>query len=163
MQNLNREKAKSILKMARITSVPVDVKKIASVLGFTVVEYPFPDKLSGQVTVIEGQKIIGVNEKHPKTRQRYTIAHELGHFLNGHQHYQMSYIDDHTRFYDPHFHQEKEADLFAGELLMPKDLLEKDVAELGVDVTKLSEKYVVSEQSMIIRLTSTGLMNKFGV
>lgn len=162
MDNLNREKVKSLLKMASITSVPVDVEKIASILDFKIVKYPFPDKLSGQVTIVEGQKIIGVNEKHSETRQRYTIAHELGHFLNGHQHYQTSYVDDHTRFYDPHFHQEKEADLFASELLMPKDLLEKDVADIGIDTVKLSEKYQVSEQSMIIRLTSTGLMNKYG-
>ena len=160
MTSLNREKVNSLLKMTKIVEAPIDLDKISSVLGFKIIPYPFPDKLSGKVTIIENQKIIGVNSNHPKTRQRYTIAHEIGHFLNGHEHYQKNYIDDETRYFDPHFHQEKEADLFASELLMPKLMIEKDSNYIGLDPKKLAEKYQVSEQAMIIRLTSTGLIRR---
>lgn len=157
----NRDKAESILRMARINNAPVDIDKVASALKFKVVRYPFPDKLKGRVLIKDGVKVIGVNENHPVTLQRYTIAHELGHYLNGHEHHEKSFINDDTRFYEPYFQQEKEADAFAAEILMPKFLLEKDLAELGLDIKKLLEKYEVSEQALWIRLTSLRLAEKY--
>lgn len=161
MTSENRKKAEAIIKLAGIKEIPVDIRKIADALKIKVVEYPFPEKLSGKVTVVNGQMIIGVNKNHPEVRQRYTIAHEIGHFVNGHQHYQKTYVEDDKRFFDPHFHQEKEADIFAGELLMPKSFLEDDVRNIGTDIQELAKKYNVSVQAMTIRLTSSGLLNKY--
>lgn len=160
---LNRQKANDLLAMVKAKSPPVDVEKIAEELGFLVVPYPFSDKNRGilHIDPEKGDKAIGVNENHPKVMQRFTIAHELGHYLNGHQHYEKTFIDDETRFFDPHFKQEQEVDLFAAELLMPKKWLEKDVQELGLDAKKLAEKYEVSEQAMWIRLTSLRLAQKY--
>lgn len=157
----NREKAMSILKMARITQAPIDVDTVAKALGFKVVPFDFPNQRKGMVVIEQGIKAIGVNKNHPKSLQRYTVAHELGHYLNGHSHYENELIDDETRFHDHHFQQEREADLFAAELLMPKDFLEKDLAEIGLDIQKLLEKYQVSEQAMWIRLTSLNLAEKY--
>ncbi len=157
----NREKALSILKMARITQAPVEVDTVAKVLGFKVVPFDFPNERKGMVVIENDIKAIGVNKGHPNTLQRYTVAHELGHYLNGHGHFENELIDDETRFHDHHFQQEREADLFAAELLMPKDFLEKDLAEIGLDIPKLLEKYQVSEQAMWIRLTSLNLAEKY--
>ncbi len=157
----NRDKAESVLKMARINEAPIDIDEVALSLGFKVVRYPFPDKLKGRVLIKDGVKVIGVNENHPVALQRYTIAHELGHYLNGHEHYEKTFIADETRFFDPNFQQEKEADAFAAEILMPKYILEKDLAELGLDINKLIEKYQVSEQALWIRLTSLRLAEKY--
>lgn len=59
--------------------------------------------------------------------------------------------------------EEKEANLFAAELLMPRQFLERDVAEIGVvdleeeDVIReLAEKYEVSTQAMTFRLNYLG-------
>lgn len=162
-KNNNRQKAESILKMAGITKPPVDVNKVAEKLGFMVLPHPFPDKRRGIIHINTEQNIkaIGVNKNHPITLQRFTVAHELGHFLNGHQHYENTFIDDEKRYFDPHFHQEKEADLFAAELLMPRGFLEKDLAEIGLDIEKLKELYQISEQALWIRLTSLGLAEKY--
>ncbi len=159
----NRQKSITLLRSARILEAPVDVKKIASFLGFKVIEYPFPDKLKGVVRIRENQsiKVIGVNDKHPEYLQRYTIAHELGHYLNGHEHLENEFIDDDTRYYDSHFQQEKDADRFAAELLMPKNFLEEDLKIIGLDIEKLKEKYNVSEQALWIRLTSLRLAEKY--
>src|SRR5258708_26855569 len=119
----NRDKAESILRMAQIREAPIDIDKVALSLGFKVVRYPFPDKLKGRVLIKDGVKVIGVNENHPSTLQRYTIAHELGHYLNGHEYHEKTFNNDETRFYEPYFQQEKEADMFAAELLMPKYIL----------------------------------------
>lgn len=161
MTSQNRDKAESILKLANITKAPVDLNKVGESLGFTILPFPFPDKRKGMVLIENNHKTIGVNKNHPITAQRYTIAHELGHYLNGHSHYDNSFNNDETRFFDPHFQQEKEADLFAAELLMPKDFLIKDLTEIGIDIDKLTQKYQVSEQAMWIRLTSLRLAERF--
>lgn len=130
----NREKAESILKLARITEAPVDITKVAEALGFMVIPFDFPKKRRGMLIIENGVKAIGINKDDPLTVQRYTIAHELGQYLNGHVHHGNQFIDDETGFYDNHFQQEKEADLFSSELLMPKDFLEKDLATMGLDI-----------------------------
>jgi len=162
-EGINRQKVNSLLAMAQIKKPPVDVKRIAEELGFMVVPYPFDDKKRGilHIDPAKGDKVIGVNETHPKVMRRFTIAHEIGHFLNGHQHYEKTFIDDETKYYDPHFRQEKEADMFAAELLMPKKWLEVDVQKIGLEAKGLAKKYQVSEQAMWIRLTSTGLARKY--
>lgn len=160
----NREKATSLLKMAKVSKAPVDVHNIAKLLGFTVIESDFPDKYSGEI-FIEGEvKSIGVNKNHTVKRQRFTIAHELGHYLNGHQYFDEDgemLEDTEFDFNNPLHKQEREANLFASELLMPKEFLIKDLEELGLNMNKLTERYQVSEQAMWIRLTSLRLAEKY--
>ncbi len=159
----NRQKALTLLKALRITEAPVDVNKIAKYLGFMVIPYDFPEGVKGMMTVEEDNSIkaIGVNKSHPEYLQRYTIAHELGHYLNGHKHIDKEFIDDDTKYYDSGFQQEKEADRFAAELLMPVEYLEQDLKQWGIDIKKLTEKYKVSEQALWIRLTTLRLAEKY--
>lgn len=157
----NREKAVSLLKAANIEKAPVDLDKIAKLLGFMVVPYPFPDKRKGMVFIEGGVRVIGINEKHPISLQRYTVGHEFGHFVNGHQHEDNMFIEDETKYFDHHFQQEREADAFSGELLMPKHFLEYDLALMGLDIEKLIELYQVSEQAMWIRLKTLRLAEKY--
>jgi len=160
----NREKALSLLKMAGIKEAPVDVHKIAKLLNFTIIEAEFPNSYSGEIFIEGDVKSIGVNKKHTLRRQRFTIAHELGHYLNGHEYFDEEgkmLEDTEFDFNDPLHKQEKEANLFASELLMPKDFLVKDLEILGLDIEKLTEKYQVSEQALWIRLTSLRLAEKF--
>ncbi len=161
MSSSNRIQAQTLLKSAHILEAPIDVEKIAKILGFTIIPFPFPEKRRGVVLIEDGVKAIGVNEKHPITLQRYTIAHELGHFINGHAHFENEFIEDETIFYDHHFQQEREADAFAAELLMPKDFLENDLAISGIDETLLLAKYLVSKQAFWIRLNSLRLAEKY--
>ena len=50
----NREKAQSLLKATAIKQAPVDLNKIAKLLGFTIIPYPFPDKRKGMVFIEAG-------------------------------------------------------------------------------------------------------------
>ncbi|HBY09779.1 hypothetical protein A2274_00285 [candidate division WWE3 bacterium RIFOXYA12_FULL_43_11] len=162
MTSNNRDKAQNILKLAGVTESPVDIVMVAKALNIKVVPYDFPDKRRGMVYLDETIKVIGVNKNNPQNLQRFTIAHELGHYLNGHAHYDSVYTENEKfKFADAHFQQEKEADLFAAELLMPKEFLIKDLDTIGLDIKKLTEKYQVSEQAMHIRLSSLGLIDKY--
>lgn len=155
-----RVKAQSILKMYHMDTPPIDVEKIAKLLGFEIVYHDFPDKFSGVTKIIEGQKFIGINKKHHKVRQRFSIAHEIGHFLNGHDNYisEGAMVEPEMKYKDPRFQQEKEADEFAAELLMPEFMLKIDILEKRLKAEDLAEKYQVSEQAMWVQLISLHLV-----
>lgn len=157
----NREKAQDLLRISNIQEAPINLNKIATYLSFIIIPYDFPDKRKGMVFIEGKLRAIGVNKKHPITLQRYTIGHEFGHFVNGHEHEDNLFIEDETRYYTHHFHQEREADAFASELLIPKIFLEKDLAVYGLDIKRLVEKYQVSETAMWIRLKILRLAEKY--
>ncbi len=160
----NRENVISLLKMANITIAPVDVRKIAKLLGFKIIEVDFPSSYSGEIFIEDNVKSIGINQNHSENRKRFTIAHELGHYLCGHKVYDEDgkMLEDLEFDFDNPLHvQEKEANMFASELLIPKDFLEADLNEIGLDIDKLTKKYEVSSQAMWIRLTSLRLAEKY--
>ena len=53
--------------------------------------------------------------------------------------------------------QEREADQFAAELLMPEHLVREAVVEHGGDVSRLADRFDVSRQAMQTRLRRLGL------
>ena len=64
-----------------------------------------------------GKKIIYYNPTESEIRQRFTLAHELGHHLLGHTRYKNEYRDNFTEKPDNLF--DIEANLFAAEILVP--------------------------------------------
>jgi Zn-dependent peptidase ImmA (M78 family) len=58
--------------------------------------------------------------------------------------------------------EEREADTFAAELLMPEDLVREAVREQGLDVTRLADGFEVSRKAMQTRLRSLGLVERLG-
>lgn len=99
----------------------------------------------------------------PASRQRFTIAHEIGHFL---LHTEALHVDDGfgIRFRDDTSSQatddaEIEANQFASHLLMPASFLELDIRKSGrIDIEDedqvkvFADKYGVSTQAMTLRL-----------
>jgi len=115
--------------------------------------------------------IIGVNSTQIEERKRFTIAHELGHFLLHEG--QPLHVDHNFRVNlrsgkssEGTDIEEKEANFFAAELLMPKSFLEKDLSDIDavdlfVDLDALQElakKYKISPQALTYRLTNLGYM-----
>jgi len=154
-----RHRARQVLKMVGVTEPPVDVRAVADYLGFSVIAFEFDEATSG-LTFIEGDvKSIGVNSAHARTRQRFTIAHELGHYISGHESYDhgATHIEDRPKWLDPQNRQEIEADEFAAELLMPEPFLRRDLAIQRLDTPALAKRYQVSEQAMWIQLINLKL------
>src|SRR4051794_26361057 len=73
------ESAEAVLTRVGIKSLPAPVEKIAKSLGAQVRFAAFDNELSGMIHIKDGLPIIGVNALHHPNRQRFTIAHELGH------------------------------------------------------------------------------------
>jgi Zn-dependent peptidase ImmA (M78 family) len=88
-------------------------------------------------------------------RRRFTIAHEIGHFVLHPQRLAPN------RGGDPgnaaRQQQEHEADQFAAELLMPEDLVREAVVLHGPDAVRLADRFGVSRAAMQVRLRYLGL------
>jgi len=164
---INRQKVEGLLRAANIKEPPVNVHKIALLMDFRVMPWGgFSDDFGGGVFVYEGAKIIAVNDKHPSNRQRFNIAHEIGHIANGHNISDTDlkrFSDGEFNYLNANHRQEKEANMFAAELLMPKKFLDNSLPLSGLDYNRLALEYEVSEQAMRVRLNTTGLARKFGV
>lgn len=148
--------------------IPVDVIKIANENDIKVYEGDLDKKISGAIRYKkeENEFEILVNKNDIKTRQRFTIAHELGHYFL-HQDFLKSeeiHIDTMYRAVsnngseiEAEREREKEVDYFAGALLMNKTLLEKMYKENNT-IKELAEIFNVSISAMTVRLDVLGLL-----
>lgn len=145
----------------------VDVERIAEGLGVVVVRGPLGESTSGVIHREGRHARIGINNAQSPVRQRFTLAHELGHF---HIHKdQALWVDSHAMFRsdssagDP---REVEANQFAAELLMPRRLLEhvrvpQDEHKADVFIRKLAKEFNVSIPAMSFRLLNLQLIEMF--
>jgi Zn-dependent peptidase ImmA (M78 family) len=135
-------------------------------MGAQVRYSPFDDDLSGMIYIKDGIPIIGVNSLHHPHRQRFTIAHELGH-LELHREMITSKVhvdkDFPVLMRDPKSARgtekvEIEANQFAAELLMPealiKQALESEPFDIDDDspIEELAKKFRVSRQALEYRI-----------
>jgi len=147
--------AENILLKSGQREAPVDVEKIAEKVGLKIIAFEFANSISA---VLKKRKlVIGVNKNHSSLRQHFSIAHELGHFLLGHDLgvNEDDFVDD---TFDKSLPIEREANIFAAMLLMPKKWVEKSVKEKGMEVPRLAREFKVSEQAMTIRLLELNLI-----
>jgi Zn-dependent peptidase ImmA (M78 family) len=164
-----RQMVETLLAQYKITNGAVPVETIARALGIEIKLDKVDDDLSGFIVRDKQSRkaIIGANKSHHPHRQRFTIAHELGHFLLHEGH--MVHLDENrgalrinlrssesARGED---NDEKEANLFAAELLMPASFLKEDLRGKELDLLgygdfldKLAKKYKVSIQALTFRL-----------
>ena len=187
---MNRKKAEVIEKKANETRNKlddpsqcfIDMKNLIRAWDIHYISKELPDNISGaSMTTDDGKKIIVVNKDHHENRQRFTIAHELGHLLLGHDkslnYTEMESSNDQNTsqilFRDDKASEgsdwrEIEANHFAASLLMPKKLLNYQIEEITknksecylseLDVYNLAETFRVSPISMSIRLSRLGFI-----
>ncbi len=127
--------------------LPVPVETIAALCGYQVVLLTtLPPELSGLVSL--EKRLIGINGKHHSRRQRFSIAHELGHILLKHPP-EIDATPFEIRIVD------READVFAAELLMPTADL-TIMVENGESVESLRQRYGVSKEALRIKIQALG-------
>lgn len=144
-------------------TIPVDVVRAARLYDIDV--YPIEmEKMVGAIpsgVLVESQKkwSIFINIQDSLTRQRFTIAHELGHFL---LHKNKQFVDNFSAgetFYrdGEDTKEEREANYFAACLLMPAEEVISVWPE-SIDPKDAAMKFKVSEVSMTYRLKHLGLI-----
>ena len=156
------------------TSDEIDVIEIAKKLGFAVGNAVMKDDVDGfsiiqkgakEILGIETDKLIGVNSERELEWKRFTIAHEIAHYILHYssQKYKGMYAHrDHKKGKND---IENEADYFAANLLMPKDKFTNKYKELekkGLDrkeiIVLLSAKFVVTQMMTERRIEELGLI-----
>jgi Zn-dependent peptidase ImmA (M78 family) len=176
-----RSLVEQLLAAQGVRSAAVDVELIATALGVQIHNEVAADNLSGfLIRDVESKRaMIGVNSTHSAARKRFTIAHEIAHFLLHEG--DVLHVDQREgvdlglrmKRRDPGSSlgiddEEKEANLFAAELLMPTSFLETDLLEMKASapqdedediVEALAKRYDVSIQAMTFRLTNLGLLH----
>jgi Zn-dependent peptidase ImmA (M78 family)/DNA-binding XRE family transcriptional regulator len=154
--------ANELLEAAGIDGKPVPVLELAEMCGAMVILEDFPDELSGLVFAERGGAVIGVNQNHHTNRQRFSIAHELGHLVFGHHrtgadqqlHIDISVDQGAPPGYD--WREERMANDFAAELLMPRKFVAMAHSP-SRDSRDLARQFEVSELAMTYRLANLGL------
>lgn len=164
------QRVEDLLKQFAVRRPPVHVERIARKLKIVVFPMSADDEISGAIIRKGGQVVIAVNPAHHTNRQRFTIAHELGHFFL-HEGLEQ-HVDENFRIAWRDSNSSKainwteiEANRFAAELLMPTRFLERDLSSLQTinkrTVALLAKKYIVSGEAMKIRLSQLGILGPF--
>ena len=128
--------------------LPVNIEHIAHWLGYQVIRlFTVQDEFSGLVSV--RQKLIGINGRHHRHRQRFSVAHELAHILLKHPPESRCITSQISLF-------NGEADICAAELLMPSAQV---LAHGGrsLDPAALAVVFDVSEVAALWKLKEMGL------
>jgi Zn-dependent peptidase ImmA (M78 family) len=151
------------------TKIPVHILTIAKSLGITVRDEEFEEEVSGILIVQESGHVMGVNAKHPLYRRRFTIAHEIGHFVL-HREQSRVFIDGSKTFNrNPESRKlnqrhEREANLFAAHLLMPEAELRNYIKRKPLDpkdqtaLSRMSKYFHVSPEALTIHLGTLKLL-----
>ena len=155
--------AEQILAELDVRAVPVPIEDIARSLGLRIGRAPSTE-FSGLLIRKDGHALIGVNSSEPRTRQRFTVAHEIGHFvLHPKKDAFVDFRKDRGAG-EAKPVRERQADMFAAALLMPRKVLLKDFRRMmkngdTEEVTAaLARHYAVSEEAMRYRLINLSSM-----
>jgi len=164
-----KRKVKEILTELKFKKPPISIQEVADHYNIKIRYGVFDDSLSGLLYREKEQPIIGVNALHSSVRQRFTIAHELGHHMLNHEgelFLDRSVLFRSVQSKDLNLENEKFANLFAAELLMPEDMVRAELTRGNYDaedfdgiVNLLAKKFDVSTQAMAIRLQKLDIMN----
>ena len=158
-------RAKEILRSTEVRRHPVRVDHIAKAEGIKVRYEPLDDELSGMIFIKDNQAIIGVNAHHSPNRQRFTIAHELGHyFLHTDILRQGAHVDTVVTMLQRDqgtalgtMNIEIEANQFAAELLMPRHLIDDYLNTEGLGSTAKSDDAVIESIAKAFKVSPTAM------
>ena len=153
------------------TSRPVNIEAIIRNLGLSVrKDADLPAEISGQIQKLsDGTYEISSSAGEHYFRQRFSLAHELGHYIL-HRSLIGAGLDDNKKyrstgegnFYNTSIElaHERQANSFAASLLMPEKLLREDVENGDAEISALYRKYQVSQSAMNWRLRNLGLVHQ---
>ena len=154
----SRDLAWRVLLNEGVTELPVKVTKLCRDMGIRVQYYSPKDDNDGYSTIIFGKPRIFVARSCSPERQRFTIAHELGHILLGHVGKYRLVNREPTGSDNP---IEQAANVFASRLLAPACVLWALDARTPEEIAALCR---ISRQAAAFRAERMALLyqrNKF--
>jgi Zn-dependent peptidase ImmA (M78 family) len=111
--------------------------------------------VSGYFKYENGKWIIGINQAHHPNRQKFTMAHELGHYML-HKAKDVNIVDTTLFRNDEADSVEYMANDFASKLLMPEDKV-RELVDSGIkNIGELAIEFGISASAMKYRILSLG-------
>lgn len=152
-------KYKSVLQKY-MQQAPVNLGGLASELGIEVFQSTLPPSISGLIEPSETSSSgfrIKINRHDPLVRQRFTLAHEIAHFLLHRFDIGRGVFDDALYRSNLSDKKEVEANRLAAQIIMPMPLIQQErrsLDSIGAEqiVTQLAKKFKVSQEAMRIKL-----------
>lgn len=145
-----------------VSELPVKLGALASELGIKVTLSSLPMNCSGLIHKTDTGYEIKINRHESRERQRFTLAHEIAHFLL-HRHIidnTVNGIRDDVLYRSGEPKQiEYEANRLAADLIMPKNQILKRLSKFGSRISEelidnLAEEFGVSKAAMEIRIAA---------
>jgi Zn-dependent peptidase ImmA (M78 family) len=155
-----------------------DVKKACNKLGIKLLEAEFTDSSISGIICKDKEDYrysIYVNKEHSIARKRFTICHELGHFISYKQNsLSKEEFEKNNGFKDQnniiHYRSEShnksyceiesEANEIAAALLMPENLIERYIKyNPNCDIENIANSFYVSTTAMSVRLKKLKYIN----
>ena len=131
---------------------PVSVIGLAESFGLEVWRTEMPSGISGAIQRKSSGYAIYANRRDPKTRRRFTYAHELAHFLMHREHIGDG-IRENLLFRSNLANSlEIDANKIAADILMPMGMLNRLAETKKYGLRELAEVFGVSRSAMLIRL-----------
>lgn len=134
-----------LLRSAGVRQPPVDVFSLARALDIRLEAREMED--AGVLENGPEGAVIAYRKKDPWVRQRFTVAHEIGHLM---KHELITQYRE--RAFDGTTQAEIEANGFAADLLVPMWMLDPYAMNSSMDTKKLASVFGVSTDSMGWRL-----------
>jgi Zn-dependent peptidase ImmA (M78 family) len=146
--------------------IPVPLEEVARKLGARVSYQPFEDQLSGMLYREGSDVLIGINSAHSHARQRFTLAHEIGHLLlhkgravivDKAMQQKLARVNqrDGTSSKGTDL-EEIQANKLGAALLMPRQLLIKE-AQRRISKPGVSIDFIVEELATLFQASSTAM------
>lgn len=174
MSRRAEQAAEALLSELGVGAPPINVEEIARRCGAQISRERFRRDLSGMLVRgdanAQSSAVIGVNITHHPRRQRFTIAHEIGHLqlhrgrkVTVDSGLRVDYRDDAG---NPSVQDERDANAFAATLLMPGEAIRRAADPLvragatrSVLISDLAKTFDVSEEAMGYRLLNLGFLS----
>lgn len=144
--------------------VPVDIVSLVLAQGLKISYFNPAQSKSDTLENVSGlldksSKVIYINSTDSEERQRFTLAHELGHYVYNHDEdkFGLNYRDsDHERN-----SAERQANDFASEILIPSPILRKKLnkySDARPTILEIANLFGVSQIAMRVKLDNMGLL-----
>ena len=137
---------------------PVDVRGMADALDLRIDEEYLPPDISGKIArTWRGSYAITVNAGHSENRKRFTIAHEIAHYIL-HRDLIGDGIVDNALYRDNRIGdaRERQANRYSASLLMPAAAVRRAWDAGATTARALADKFEVSEAVAEIRMRELG-------
>ena len=135
----------------------IDISSVAKKLGLNVYSTSFENNaISGYIKFENGEKNIYINNTQSVQRQRFTVAHEIAHYILHKEVLEQNGGTPMFRGGDSNY-AERQANRLAAAILMPQTKVQEMYQNQKKTIQEMAELFWVSYGAMANRISSLGL------